>query len=191
MCLRLALHSSSRTIPIGPNTTLEAPRSRSTFSQSQRSIKSGSTSSSPNHSTRANRLSHSHESPAGAARSSFASSIMRISYGIEVADENDEYATAVEVGVATFNRAFVPGAFLVETFPSMRYIPSWFPGAGWKKKAEYWRYINDLVASGPWDTVKEQMVRRFLLWSTVPKGKLEKRNSGSLYRCELDCRIGK
>ncbi|KAI0705584.1 cytochrome P450 [Earliella scabrosa] len=90
-------------------------------------------------------------------RLSFASTIMRISYGIEVANENDEYAQAVEDGVATFNLAFVPGAFLVETFPSLMHVPSWLPGGGFKRLAAAWQKIAHRMRDKPFERTVEAM----------------------------------
>ena len=87
---------------------------------------------------------------------------MRISYGVEVAEENDPYVTAVEEGVATFNLAFVPGAFLVETFPSLMRIPSWFPGAAWKRQAEKWSEERAGMVNEPFEFTKTQAVRQTL-----------------------------
>nr|BED43030.1 cytochrome P450 monooxygenase [Trametes versicolor] len=88
-------------------------------------------------------------------RHSFGSTIMRVSYGIEVAEENDPYVAAVEEGVATFNEAFVPGAFLVETFPSLRHIPSWFPGGGFKRTAAKWKEIAHNMRDAPFKKTLE------------------------------------
>ncbi|RDX44589.1 CyP450 monooxygenase [Lentinus brumalis] len=90
-------------------------------------------------------------------RQSFASTIMRISYGVEVAEENDPYVTAVEEGVATFNLAFVPGAFLVETFPSLMRIPSWLPGGGFKRTAAAWQKIAHNMRDAPFEKTMESM----------------------------------
>lgn len=82
---------------------------------------------------------------------------MRVSYGIEVSEKNDPYVTAVEEGVATFNEAFVPGAFLVETFPSLRHIPSWFPGGGFKRIAAEWKKIAHNMRDAPFEKTLEAM----------------------------------
>ena len=74
--------------------------------------------------------------------------------------ENDDsdYAKAAEIVMAAFAEAGHPGSFLVDLFPSMRFIPAWFPGAGWKRKANYWRKVGEYFSRTPWDTVKEQLV---------------------------------
>ncbi|KAI0768267.1 CyP450 monooxygenase [Trametes elegans] len=96
-----------------------------------------------------NRLLHKPEAFLHHVRHSFGSTIMRVSYGIDVADEDDPYVAAVEEGVATFNEAFVPGAFLVETFPVLRHVPRWFPGGGFKRTAAAWRAIAHHMRDAP------------------------------------------
>jgi len=90
-------------------------------------------------------------------RHTFATTIIKVTYGLDVQEENDPVVYNVETALAAFAEAGNPGSFLVDTFPIMKYIPSWFPGAGWKRKAEYWRHINGFVANGPWGIVKEKM----------------------------------
>ncbi|KAI0767233.1 cytochrome P450 [Fomes fomentarius] len=90
-------------------------------------------------------------------RHSFGSMVMRIAYGIEVEEEEDEYVKAVEDGVATFNKAFVPGAFLVETFPSLQYVPSWSPGGGFKGVAAAWQKIAHKMRDVPFERTLEAM----------------------------------
>lgn len=41
---------------------------------------------------------------------------------------------------------------------SVRYIPSWFPGAGWKRKGEAYRANMDQMVAVPHQFVKDQMV---------------------------------
>ncbi len=84
--------------------------------------------------------------------------IMRIAYGIEVKEEDDEYVKAVEDGVATFNQAFVPGAFLVETFPLLQYVPIWSPGGGFKRIAAAWQKIAHKMRDVPFERTLEAMV---------------------------------
>ena len=86
---------------------------------------------------------------------------MRLSYGIAVAEENDQYVNAVEAGVATFNEVFVPGAFLVETFPILNRLPTWFPGAAFKRTAATWKKIAHHMRDAPFDKTVESFVSLF------------------------------
>ncbi|XP_006456158.1 hypothetical protein AGABI2DRAFT_77179 [Agaricus bisporus var. bisporus H97] len=88
--------------------------------------------------------------------SSTSSSVMKIVYGLstELADPYVDNATKALDGL---NEAAIPGKFLVDFFPIMKYIPSWFPGAGWKRLAHYWKGINSDVRLKPYNFVKDQM----------------------------------
>lgn len=60
---------------------------------------------------------------------------MRLVFGIEISEENDEYfAMAERVRDIGEDVAF-PGRYPVELFPWLRYLPSWFPGAHFKRIA--------------------------------------------------------
>ncbi len=90
---------------------------------------------------------------------------MRIAYGIKVVDEEDQYVAAVEAGSAAFCEAFVPGAFLVETFPSLKHIPDLFPGAGFQRKAAAWKKIAHSMRDGPFEATMESWVSPHDPWT--------------------------
>ena len=84
---------------------------------------------------------------------------MKIGYGIAVRETNDPYISVAEEVLDGLTRAGVPGAFLVDLIPILKYVPSWFPGAGFQKKAARWREVNRIMAEKPFRHVKEQLVR--------------------------------
>lgn len=88
----------------------------------------------------------------------FASTILRISYGIQVGDEHDKYVIANEEALDGFTQAFVPGKFLVETFPVLRFIPSWFPGGGFKRIAAGWKKLTVNMRDMPFEEIMAKMV---------------------------------
>ena len=59
-------------------------------------------------------------------------------YGFDVRDSDDEYVAQV-VKVLEGVEALTPGRYLVEFLPFLRFIPDWFPGAGFQKKFAAWR----------------------------------------------------
>ncbi|KDQ12026.1 hypothetical protein BOTBODRAFT_34885 [Botryobasidium botryosum FD-172 SS1] len=76
-------------------------------------------------------------------------------YGAHAADMNS--VTISEVAMGVFIRASNPNNFLVNTIPQLRYIPSWFPGAEFKRFAKegnkkYLRMVNT-----PFEKVKAAM----------------------------------
>ncbi len=56
-------------------------------------------------------------------------------YGIELRESHDKYYHMVERVAEVAETIAIPGKFAVETFPVLRYVPSWFPGGGFKKWA--------------------------------------------------------
>ncbi len=90
--------------------------------------------------------------------SAFGSSIMRISYGIDVDKEKVPYLTIAEDAMQTFSDAFVPGRYLVETFPLLRFLPSWFPGAKFKREGTAWTPIVNRLRDTPWNATVAALV---------------------------------
>ncbi|KAJ7453392.1 cytochrome P450 [Mycena latifolia] len=64
--------------------------------------------------------------------------IMAVTYGINVLPSNDPYITVAHAVAESAAVAAMPGRFLVNFFPSLKYVPSWFPGAGFKRQAKEW-----------------------------------------------------
>ena len=84
---------------------------------------------------------------------------MKIGYGIAVQESDDPYISVAEEVLNGLAEAALPGAFLVDLFPFLRYVPSWFPGAGFQKKAARWREGINTMAERPFRHVEEQLVR--------------------------------
>jgi hypothetical protein len=61
--------------------------------------------------------------------------IMSIVYGYDVQPYNDRFVTLSENAVKKLTESVFPGAMVVNTFPILRYLPSWFPGAGFQRFA--------------------------------------------------------
>ena len=83
---------------------------------------------------------------------------MNISYGIVVQESDDPYILLAEDAMHGMNQAAIPGAFWVDLFPMLKYVPSWFPGAGFQRKATKWREITATMSETPFRYVKEQLV---------------------------------
>ncbi|KAI0066963.1 cytochrome P450 [Artomyces pyxidatus] len=82
--------------------------------------------------------------------------IMKRVYGHTVVDDQDPYVRLVEKASQSTSEAAVPGAFLVDLFPSLKYVPEWMPGAGFKRKAREWRKLSQAMINVPYDMVKEK-----------------------------------
>ena len=84
---------------------------------------------------------------------------MDIAYGIKVQESGDRYISLVDEVVKAGIEIAIPGAFLVDLFPILVYVPSWFPGAGFQKKAAHWRKLGATMVEKPFRYVQEQLVR--------------------------------
>ena len=88
---------------------------------------------------------------------------MDVSYGITVLDSDDPYISIAEEVFEGVVEAGAPGAFLVDLIPILKYVPSWFPGAGFKKKAERWRVSFTDLLEKPYRRVIEDLARTTFL----------------------------
>jgi hypothetical protein len=91
--------------------------------------------------------------------STFAATIMKIGYGIAVQESDDPYISIAEEALSGVTAAGIPGAFLVDSIPILKYVPSWFPGAGFQKKAARWKEATNTMAEKPFRHVQEQLVQ--------------------------------
>ena len=91
--------------------------------------------------------------------STFAATIMKIGYGIAVQESDDPYISIAEEVLNRLAEAGIPGTFWVDMIPILKYVPSWFPGAGFQMKAARWREAINTMTEKPFRHVQEQLVR--------------------------------
>ena len=84
---------------------------------------------------------------------------MKIGYGFTVQESDDPYILIAEEVLNGVSEAGIPGAFLVDLFPVLKYVPGWFPGADFQKKAASWRESINTMAEKPFRHVQEELVR--------------------------------
>ena len=89
---------------------------------------------------------------------------MKVAYGIDIQESDDPYILVAEEAIRGLNEAGTPGAFWVDLFPMLKYVPSWFPGAGFQKKAARWRGLNKALTENPFYYAKEQLVGVFFFF---------------------------
>lgn len=104
-----------------------------------------------------------------------------MAYGYEVQEGDDPLVDLVDRAVEEFSISTRPGAFLVDTLPvcesilplcprvkcepflSVRHVPAWIPGAGWKKKAQVWADDLEMTCNVPYAFTQQQMVTIYAL----------------------------
>ena len=87
-----------------------------------------------------------------------------MTYSMNVRPYNDPYIAIAEEAIKAGAELVVPGAFLVDIFPILKYVPAWFPGANFQRKAAVMRTHAEKNAT--FAATKELMVftPRSSLW---------------------------
>ena len=67
------------------------------------------------------------------------STILSMTYSINVRPYNDPYIKAAQEATDSAAKLFIAGAFLVDIIPILKYIPEWFPGAEFQSQAAVMR----------------------------------------------------
>lgn len=86
--------------------------------------------------------------------------ILYLTYGYAVSDDGieDPLVNIAEEAMQGFARASDPGAYLVDTIPWLKYIPDWFPGAGFQQDARAMRRSREQLYDVPYNFVQKEMV---------------------------------
>ncbi|KAF9645502.1 cytochrome P450 [Thelephora ganbajun] len=80
---------------------------------------------------------------------------LSVAYGLNVESESDGFYSASEDAMNAVGIALVPGTFLVDALPILKYVPEWFPGAGFKRFARMAKESLDGSINSPFQHVKE------------------------------------
>ncbi|KAJ7777025.1 cytochrome P450, partial [Mycena metata] len=83
--------------------------------------------------------------------------VMDVTYGLKVRTKDDPYIKIAKEAMDGLSAAGVPGAFLVNNIPALKYVPAWMPGAGFKRKAEEWRKVTRDLVELPFAETKRRM----------------------------------
>ncbi|KAF9062359.1 cytochrome P450 [Rhodocollybia butyracea] len=82
--------------------------------------------------------------------------IMDVAYGIQGKEAVSFLKTAIEAS-QSIAIAGTPGAFLVDHIPILKYVPEWFPGADFKRKAREWNLLRVKMTEDTFRLTKERM----------------------------------
>lgn len=83
---------------------------------------------------------------------------LSIAYGLPIREHDDPYLALAEEAVQTVSAAIVPGAFLVDFMPFLKYIPAWVPGAGFQTTAKNYFEIQKRFRNEPFDAAVKNIV---------------------------------
>ena len=91
--------------------------------------------------------------------------IVKVVFGIDVADRGDEIITLVEDALEWIGEAFAPGKYLLDILPILRHVPPWMPGATVQRLAVRWRSTLVQLKEVPYRRVKAAMVSATPWWT--------------------------
>ncbi|KDQ61306.1 hypothetical protein JAAARDRAFT_152482 [Jaapia argillacea MUCL 33604] len=81
--------------------------------------------------------------------------VLTVTYGISVGTADDEYITHAEETMEIIGKATVPGAFLCDLLPFLKYLPSWIP---FQQEASRGKKMIEHLVTMPFEHVKQKMV---------------------------------
>ncbi|KAH6897904.1 cytochrome P450 98A3 [Coprinopsis sp. MPI-PUGE-AT-0042] len=87
----------------------------------------------------------------------FGSIIVRIAYGSSDLEYNKLRIAEGEHLINSFVSLLNPGELMVDMIPALRHVPSWMPGAGWKREIARIRALAAKVVNEPYDEAKERL----------------------------------
>ncbi|KAF5372558.1 hypothetical protein D9758_005187 [Tetrapyrgos nigripes] len=83
--------------------------------------------------------------------------VLQVAFGYKAKEKDDHLVELVDEAMDNFSETTASNAFMVDVFPSMQYIPAWFPGAEWKRKSiKYQKTLQEMLEV-PFLWVKQQM----------------------------------
>ncbi|KAH8114941.1 cytochrome P450 [Phellopilus nigrolimitatus] len=83
-------------------------------------------------------------------------SLVKFTYGHDIVSGEDKFVNLAIDATSRGTAAGIPGMTPVDLFPILRHIPTWFPGAGFKREALITRKLSDMVTEVPFNKVKEE-----------------------------------
>ena len=86
------------------------------------------------------------------------SATLSMTYSIKVQPYNDPYIKIAEEAIGSISELLIPGAFFVDIIPILKYIPKWFPGARFQRKAGVMRRHSEIMRNTPFAATEELMV---------------------------------
>ncbi|EJD54680.1 cytochrome P450 [Auricularia subglabra TFB-10046 SS5] len=83
--------------------------------------------------------------------------IMRIAYGYAIERDDDPFVSTIDESIKLAGAGSQPGRWLVDSFPSLRFVPSWFPGGKFQKIAKEWGAQLDRMTRAPYEWTRAQI----------------------------------
>lgn len=98
--------------------------------------------------------------------------MMRTAYGFDDVRQNESLVRDAVTLSSAFIEAAIPGKFLVNIFPVLKHVPSWFPGAGFQKYFAGLAQLSSNTVHSPFEEAKHDYVGSLfasLIWPAVSR----------------------
>ncbi len=86
-----------------------------------------------------------------------------MTFDLQIEGLHNPYVVNAEETMEGFSQGLIFGKYWVDyapfMIPLMKYVPSWVPGAGYKKEAEKWRASGKFMEYSAYEKVKHDLVR--------------------------------
>ncbi|KAF4582386.1 hypothetical protein EYR38_002506 [Pleurotus pulmonarius] len=86
-------------------------------------------------------------------------SILAIVYGLDAQEKDDPYIKMYDNAQNHLKLSFI-GSYMVDTFPILRHIPRWMPGAGFKIMGENATHDMNLLIEAPYSETRKLLASR-------------------------------
>ena len=83
---------------------------------------------------------------------------LSMTYSINVRPYNDPYIKIAEEAIGAIAELLIPGTFLVDIIPILKYVPEWFPGAKFQSKAAVMRKHAAIMRNTTFAATEELIV---------------------------------
>ncbi|KAG9112970.1 hypothetical protein FRC07_007841, partial [Ceratobasidium sp. 392] len=83
--------------------------------------------------------------------------IMRITYGYRVKTADDRFVLLTAETNANLMRAGLASSYLVNTIPALKYVPTWMPGAEWKRDVIGWKEQKEVMVDETFNWTKRNV----------------------------------
>ena len=92
------------------------------------------------------------------SRRTFTAVALLVAYGLEPQGDEDRYVGMLRELNAIGADVCVPGRYLVESLPFLQYLPSWIPGAGFKREIHTMKRRMRQITTELWQAGKAHLV---------------------------------
>ncbi|KAG8788910.1 hypothetical protein FRC12_014072 [Ceratobasidium sp. 428] len=86
-----------------------------------------------------------------------AATLLRSVYGYNLETLNDPFVVGAKTAIDNLARAAMSTNFVVNAFPALSYVPSWFPWSNWKQTARGFREQKNSIMNDTFQWTKEQI----------------------------------